>query len=539
MSEGYKALYRKYRPMTFDDVYGQEHIVPILKNQIASGKAAHAYLFCGTRGTGKTTCAKIFARAVNCESPRDGSPCGECPSCIASSSGLNTDIVEMDAASNTGVNDVRDLIDEITYTPTELKYRVYIIDEVHMMSTQAFNALLKTLEEPPSHVIFILATTEIHKLPATIVSRCQRFDFGKIDTSVICQRLEQVAQKENIDIDEDALFVMAKLSGGGLRDALGYLELCAGQTGKIDGKRASELLGVTPYDALLSVIKAISEKDIGGVFAQIEDACKKTNDISVFIEGLTSVYRDMLVVKTVPNYRKYIDLTPSQAELLEKTAQKLSKEKILYHIKTLNDALFLMAKNTSVKRLSAELALVRMCDERLDTSNDAILSRLSSLEDKITLGVYSAPVNKTEAVKAEPAEKNEDAPIAPRKEEPVQTVTEEKPLPVIEPDSGKKSLKVYKKWGEVTSKITSADISSMMYLSGSNAYEGDGILFVFFPGELAKTIAETNREKIVSVVTIISDGKYTERNISFGCKENINEEYTLLDDFVKDNIEGE
>ena len=200
MGEGYKALYRKYRPMTFDDVYGQEHIVPILKNQIATGKAAHAYLFCGTRGTGKTTCAKIFARAVNCEDPRDGSPCGECPSCIASSSGLNTDIVEMDAASNTGVNDVRDLIDEITYTPTELKYRVYIIDEVHMMSTQAFNALLKTLEEPPAHVIFILATTEIHKLPATIVSRCQRFDFGKIDTSVICKRLGQVAEKENIDI---------------------------------------------------------------------------------------------------------------------------------------------------------------------------------------------------------------------------------------------------------------------------------------------------------------------------------------------------
>ncbi len=535
MSEGYKALYRKYRPMTFDDVHGQEHIVPILKNQIATGKAAHAYLFCGTRGTGKTTCAKIFARAVNCEKPRDGSPCGECPSCIASASGLNTDIVEMDAASNTGVNDVRDLIDEITYTPTELKYRVYIIDEVHMMSTQAFNALLKTLEEPPSHIIFILATTEIHKLPATIVSRCQRFDFGKIDTSVICKRLGQVAEKENIDIDEDALFVMAKLAGGGLRDALGYLELCAGQTGKIDGKRASELLGVTPYDALLSVVSAVSEKDIGSVFAQIEDACKKTNDISVFVEGLTSVYRDMLVVKTVPNYRKYVDLTPSQAELLEKTAQKLSKEKILYHIKTLNDALFLMAKNTSVKRMAAELALVRMCDEKLDTSSDALLSRISSLEDKVTLGVYSAPVQ-TEA-KAQPVKKAEETPKAPVKEEKTEA-KEEKPI-VQESYDDKKSLKVYKKWGEVTSKITASDISSMMYLSGSSAFEGDGILFVFFPGELAKTIAETNREKIVSVVTIISDGKYTERNISFGCKENISGEYTLLDDFVKDNIEGE
>ncbi len=521
----YRALYRKYRPATFDDVYGQEHIVPILKNQIATGKASHAYLFCGTRGTGKTTCAKIFARAVNCESPNDGSPCGKCPSCIASQSGLNTDIVEMDAASNTGVNDVRDLIDEIAYTPTELKYRVYIIDEVHMMSTQAFNALLKTLEEPPSHVIFILATTEIHKLPATIISRCQRFDFGKIDTSIICDRLAYVAKEENIDVSEDALFVMAKLAGGGLRDALGYLELCAGQSGKIDARRASELLGVTPYDALLSVADSISSKDIGSVFAQISDACEKTNDISVFMEGLTSVYRDMLVVKTVPNYKKYVDITPSQAALLEKTAQKLSKEKILYYIKILNDTLFLIQKNTSVKRLASELALVRMCDEKLDTSNDALLSRISSLEDKLILGAYSSPA-------PSPVQKTEEK--AEEKQEKAEKPVIEDTVPPTA-DDAQKSLRSYKKWGEVISKITSSDISSTMYLSNSTAYEGNGTLFVFFQGELAKTLAEANSEKIANATAIISDGKYNGKNISFGCKENISSEYTLLDDFVKEN----
>ncbi len=533
----YKALYRKYRPASFDDVCGQGHVVPILKNQVSTGKIAHAYLFCGTRGTGKTTCAKILARAVNCEHPIDGSPCEKCPSCIASAGELNTDIVEMDAASNNGVNNVRELIDEISYTPTELKYRVYIIDEVHMMSTQAFNALLKTLEEPPAHVIFILATTELHKLPATIISRCQRFDFGKIDASVICERLEKVAKAENIDADEDALFVMAKLSAGGMRDALGYLELCAGQNGKIDGQTASSILGVSPYDSLLSVIEAVCNKDIGGVFTQVSDVCAKTNDISVFMEDLTGVYRDMLIVKTVPNYKKFVDITASQAVLLEKTAQKLSKEKILFHIKTLNDTLYLMQRNPSVKRLAAELALVKMCDEKTDASNDAILARLCALEDKVALGNFAPSAVQMSDTSVQKTEKEAEKPhneALEKKKMPEKMPKEEAQKTEIQ---AKKSLKSFRKWGEVTAKMTATDVSSMMYLSGSAAYEDGQALTVFFAGEFAKTIAETNKEKLLKFITIVSDGRYTDKNVAFSCKDNISDEYTLLDDFVKDNEE--
>ena len=551
MSEAYKALYRKYRPLTFDDVCGQQHVVPILKNQVQTGKTAHAYLFCGTRGTGKTTCAKILARAVNCESPVDGSPCGKCPSCLACQSGLNTDIVEMDAASNNGVNDVRELIDEISYTPTELKYRVYIIDEVHMMSTQAFNALLKTLEEPPAHVIFILATTEIHKLPATIVSRCQRFDFGRIDTSIICDRLAEVAEKEKIDVDEDALFIMAKLSLGGMRDALGYLELCAGQNGRIDGHTASVLLGVSPYDSLLSVAEAVSSKDIGAVFSHVASVCAKTNDISVFVEDLTGVYRDMLVVRSVPDYKKFIDVSPNQASMLEKAATRLSKEKLLYHIRTLNDALYLMQRNPSVKRLAAELALVKMCDEKLDTSADAVLARLSALEDKAAIGAFaqgSTPAytqsstdgemkmqdissshsdEVSENVQSE-NEKNGDTQQVSKKTDKDSASTE---------FSGKKTPRIYRKWGEVVSKLSSNETSAVMYLNGSEAYEDETALVIVFDSEFSKTIAMTKKDKVIEAVSIVSGRKYTEKNITFSHKANASNEYTLLDEFIKENQE--
>ena len=224
----HQALYRKWRPQVFDDVYGQEHITSILKYETENHKFSHAYLFCGSRGTGKTTCAKILAKAVNCESPVNGSPCNKCASCMAVDSGAATDVLEMDAASNNGVENIRDIRDEVVYTPSSLKYRVYIVDEVHMLSGSAFNALLKTLEEPPSHVVFILATTELHKLPATIISRCQRFDFRRIATDTLVSRLSYIAERENISAQPEALRAIAKLAQGGMRDAISLLELCAG-----------------------------------------------------------------------------------------------------------------------------------------------------------------------------------------------------------------------------------------------------------------------------------------------------------------------
>ena len=268
MSE-YKALYRKWRPQTFDDVCGQSAITDILKYEVMNNKLSHAYLFCGSRGTGKTTCAKILAKAVNCLNPKNGSPCNECYACKSIDSGISTDVMELDAASNTGVDNVRNMKDEIAFTPSELKYRVYIIDEIHMMSISAFNALLKTLEEPPSYVIFILATTEFHKLPTTIVSRCQRFDFKRISSDIIIERLLAVAKSENIDITSDAARVIARISRGGMRDAISLLELCAGAHKTIDEKLVFETVGSGNRENAYKLIKAIGVADFDTIYSII------------------------------------------------------------------------------------------------------------------------------------------------------------------------------------------------------------------------------------------------------------------------------
>ena len=257
----HQALYRKWRPHTFEEVYGQDHITSILKYEVANSKFSHAYLFCGSRGTGKTTCAKILAKAVNCLSPENGNPCGKCSACLSIDAGSETDILEMDAASNNGVDNIRDIRDEVVYSPSNLKYRVYIIDEVHMLSASAFNALLKTLEEPPEHVVFILATTELHKLPATIISRCQRFDFRRIATTVLKDHLLRIAKAENIDIDESAALILAKQAQGGMRDAISLLDLCAGSRERIDDALVYRTVGSSGRENMLKVVRAIAEKD--------------------------------------------------------------------------------------------------------------------------------------------------------------------------------------------------------------------------------------------------------------------------------------
>lgn len=256
----HQALYRKWRPKTFEDVSGQDHITSVLKSEVSSGKLTHAYIFCGPRGTGKTTCAKIISKAVNCEHPVNGNPCGKCPSCIAIEEGRTTDVIEMDAASNNGVDNVRDIRDGVAYTPADLKYKVYIIDEVHMLSVAAFNALLKTLEEPPEYVIFILATTEINKIPATVLSRCQRFDFHRVSEDVIAKRLRTVCDGERIDAEDAALYLIAGLAQGAFRDALNMLEYCSGVGGKITEKSAGELLGASSSELLCGMAVAIAEK---------------------------------------------------------------------------------------------------------------------------------------------------------------------------------------------------------------------------------------------------------------------------------------
>ncbi len=377
----HQALYRKWRPQRFEDVYGQDHITSILKYEIENSKFSHAYLFCGSRGTGKTTCAKILAKAVNCLDIQNGSPCGACEACRAIDSGTATDVLEMDAASNNGVDNIRDIRDEVVYSPSKLKYRVYIIDEVHMLSASAFNALLKTLEEPPEHVVFILATTELHKLPATIISRCQRFDFRRISTTVLKEHLLRIADKEGIEIEEEAAIALAKHAQGGMRDAISLLDLCAGGHRRIDTSLVEETVGSSGRGELADIVRAIADKNYDKIFAFVDSIVQSSKDITVFWQELISVYRDLLVVKTSKNAHVYLDLTDSELEVLRELASRLSVETLSYHCDMMREALVSMLKANSVRRVVAELTLVRMCDERLSQSPEAMLSRISALEN--------------------------------------------------------------------------------------------------------------------------------------------------------------
>ncbi len=387
----HQALYRKWRPKSFDEVYGQDHITSILKYEIATSKFSHAYLFCGSRGTGKTTCAKILAKAVNCLESVGGNPCGKCAACLSIESGAATDVLEMDAASNNGVDNIRDIRDEVIYSPSSLKYRVYIIDEVHMLSASAFNALLKTLEEPPEHVVFILATTELHKLPATIISRCQRFDFRRITTEVLKNHLLRIAEKEGIEITESAATILAKHAQGGMRDAISLLDLCAGSRRLIDDALVADTVGLGGRERMLEVVRAIAEKDHEAIFAAVDETVQSSRDITVFWQELISVYRDILIVKTAKEPARYLDLTDSETEALSAIAKNFTAEQLTYHSQLLNEAYLTMLRANAVRRIVAELTLVRMCDARLSSSPEAMLSRIAALERGATSGTLNTP----------------------------------------------------------------------------------------------------------------------------------------------------
>lgn len=388
----HQALYRKWRPRNFDEVCGQEQVTSILKHECETGAFSHAYLFCGSRGTGKTSCAKILAKAVNCEHPSAAGPCGQCAACRSIDSGAATDVLEMDAASNNGVDDIRDIRDEVVYTPSELKYRVYIIDEVHMLSASAFNALLKTLEEPPAHVIFILATTELQKLPATIVSRCQRFDFRRIATETLTEHLLRVAEAEGFSLDPEAARLLARQAQGGMRDAISLLELCAGARRPITTELVAETVGTTGREGVGRVVAALIRRDYDKLFSIVDSMVRSSRDLSVFWQELISYYRDMLVVRTVEEDAavRYLDLTDSEASALRTLASRFTKETLLWHIRLLEDALFAMQKSFAVKRTVAEVTLVRLCDPVLDTSSEAILARLSRIEEQLASGISVA-----------------------------------------------------------------------------------------------------------------------------------------------------
>ena len=487
----HQALYRKWRPRTFEEVYGQDHITSILKYEVANSKFSHAYLFCGSRGTGKTTCAKILAKAVNCLSPENGNPCGKCSACLSIEAGSETDILEMDAASNNGVDNIRDIRDEVVYSPSNLKYRVYIIDEVHMLSTSAFNALLKTLEEPPEHVVFVLATTELHKLPATIISRCQRFDFRRIATTVLKDHLLRVAKAENIEIEESAALLLAKHAQGGMRDAISLLDLCAGSRKKIDDELVYTTVGSSGRENMLSVVRAIAEKDYDTLFGAVDEVVASSRDIAVFWQDLISIYRDLLVVKTAKNAVEYLDLTDSEAAALAPIAKMFTIERMSYHCGMLEEAFLSMNKANAVKRIVAEMTLVRMCDERLSSTPEAMLSRISALESRELLAPM-APV--TEAVSAS-AEANEEKPKRaskkPKFDDDDEDFRSDAPTPskkavVAAPastakDANVRVLRPFKSRAEVLDKMIIADPMTSSFFKNAKWYTDDnGKLVVKF-----------------------------------------------------------
>lgn len=384
----YTALYRKFRPATFEDVKGQDHIVTTLKNQIKAERTSHAYLFCGTRGTGKTTIAKIFARAVNCENPIDGSPCGECAICKAIGAGASMNVIEIDAASNNGVDSIRQIVDEVTYSPAEGKYKVYIIDEVHMLSIGAFNALLKTLEEPPSYVIFILATTEVHKIPITIMSRCQRYDFKRITIDTIGARLRELMEKEQVQVEDRAIRYIAKTADGSMRDALSLLDQCIafhfGQELTYD--KVLDVLGAVDTEVFSRLLRIVLEGDVTGVISLLEEIIVQGRELTQFVLDFTWYLRNLLLVKTADGIEDVIDVSSENLIRLKEEAQMAENDVIMRYIRVLSE-LSGQLRYAVQKRILVEMTMIKLCRPSMETDTQSLTDRIRQLEDKMEKGI--------------------------------------------------------------------------------------------------------------------------------------------------------
>ncbi len=380
----YTALYRKWRPTSFEEVRGQDHIVKTLKNQINSGRIGHAYLFCGTRGTGKTSIAKIFARAVNCEHPVDGSPCGECSMCRQIAEGASLNVVEIDAASNNGVENIRDIREQVQYPPTDGRYRVYIIDEVHMLSIGAFNALLKTLEEPPSYVIFILATTEVHKIPITILSRCQRYDFKRISIDTIAGRLAELTQAEQIDIDDRALRYVARAADGSMRDALSLLDQCVafhfGE--KLTYDNVLEVLGAVDNRVFSKLFQAVLASDTKACIREIEEMIIQGRDLSQLVNDFVWYMRNLLIAKTTDEPGDMLDMSEENLAVLKEEAAGVDTETLMRYIRIFSE-LSGQLRYASQKRILVEIAFIKLTTPSMEQNLDSILQRITLLEQKM------------------------------------------------------------------------------------------------------------------------------------------------------------
>ena len=475
----YRAFYRKYRPSTFTDVVGQKHITTTLENAVKSGKTSHAYLFTGSRGTGKTSCAKILSKAVNCLNPQNGNPCNECEICKGIDNGAILDIIEIDAASNNGVDNIRDLREEANFTPATAKYRVYIIDEVHMLSIGAFNALLKTLEEPPAHVIFILATTEVHKLPSTILSRCQRFDFKRIPPEDMAARLKEVAQKENLKLADDGAMLIARIADGAMRDALSLLDRCSSCEGVIDSAAVASSAGLAGREYIFELCDCILEKNSAKALEVIDKLYNDSCDMERLITELTSHFRNLMVSKAVKNFQDMIICSQGEIEIIREQSAKTTLATIMSCIDILTASASTMKQGAN-RRTSAELCIIRLCTPSLDSDINALLRRISELESAIASGKVTVKAQTPAPAKAEvkPEPKAEPTPAPVQQEAPkVQETVKEEPKPEPQPVKEEKTIVPentgtvpFDIWPEVTEKLFAKDPSLIAMLTGSSAF---------------------------------------------------------------------
>lgn len=386
----YTALYRKFRPGEFDEVKGQDHISQTLQNQIKANRIGHAYLFCGTRGTGKTTVAKIFAKAVNCLNPVEGSPCGECEMCKAISAGTSMNVIEIDAASNNGVDNIREIREEVAYRPTEGKYKVYIIDEVHMLSIGAFNALLKTLEEPPEYVIFILATTEVHKIPITILSRCQRYDFKRITIDTIAARLSELMDKEGVEVEEKAIRYIAKAADGSMRDALSLLDQCIafylGQ--KLTYDHVLEVLGAVDTEVFSKLLREILRRDVVKVLGTLEELIMQGRELSQLATDFTWYMRNLLLAKSSDNMEDVLDVSTENLAQLKEESEMVDYDTLIRYIRIFSE-LSNQLKYATQKRVMLEVALIKLCKPEMEVGQDSLLDRIRVVEEKVEQGALA------------------------------------------------------------------------------------------------------------------------------------------------------
>lgn len=569
----YRVLYRKWRPQTFDDVSGQEHITTTLKNEIVAGRLNHAYLFTGSRGTGKTSCAKILAKAVNCLDVHGGNPCGKCEVCRGIDDGSILDVVEMDAASNRNIDDIRQIIDEVQFKPAKCKYRVYIIDEVHMLTTQAFNALLKTLEEPPEHVVFILATTEVHKLPQTILSRCQKFEFHRIPPRAIADRLLFVAQQEEVKLSDSAAMLIASVADGALRDGLSLLDRCIAISSDIDEDVVRNAAGLARKTYLYELVNCVINKNTAKSLEIIDRLYGESKDMARLCDELVAHFRALMLIKSVRNPRDILVMSEDEFEEAQTQSDYLSLADIVYYMDVLSRAYQRMGKGTG-DRTELEMAMVKLACSELDGTYEALTQRVSALEKAVKKGitVNYEPVSEDNEEKSNVSETDS---LPAKKEETldISTTDVEKPMPtskqdvsvpkaVLERESPKapvskpasapvskaartpanlddiyKNAKPFPEWVDVVSNMKPISRAIAAAFSGSTAYVSGSYLLIDTSNEMAFELLKngTRREEIRKIIL-----ETTGRVYKLGPYKRVEEKKKEIDplDVLKNGLEG-